>query len=134
MNNSTTLSYFERMTIMLDRNAHLRMYLYFVIVFNFFSSILAAVLNFLVIIAFVKTVSLRTPSYIQILSLTFSDLGVGVVTRPAHCIRLTAWLSCLILSHVFISISRDLKAQKPQGESKMDQNIENFLGIRPRPR
>ncbi|KAK3741212.1 hypothetical protein QZH41_006221 [Actinostola sp. cb2023] len=53
-------------------------------VINSVSSFLASVLNFLTILTFVKTTSLRTPSYILILSLAISDFGVAVVVQPAY--------------------------------------------------
>ena len=88
MNNSTTQ---QTVSNLVDHDYS--NFLYFMIVVNSLSSILTAVLNFLVILTFAKTASLRTPSYIFILSLAISDLGIGVVTQPASCIRHIFWLT-----------------------------------------
>lgn len=58
------------------------------IVINSISGFLATVLNFLIILTFVKTPSLRTTSFILILSLAVTDFGVGAVVQPTYCIRL----------------------------------------------
>ncbi|XP_020899798.1 G-protein coupled receptor 12-like [Exaiptasia diaphana] len=60
------------------------------IVVNACSSIVACVLNFLIILTFVKTPSMRTPSYILILCLAIADFGVGAVVQPVYCAELFA--------------------------------------------
>ncbi|KAK3731649.1 hypothetical protein QZH41_007512 [Actinostola sp. cb2023] len=68
----------------LETYAHFRNFFVSMMVINAVSSFLASVLNFLTILTFVKTTSLRTPSYILILSLAISDFGVAVVVQPAY--------------------------------------------------
>ncbi|XP_020916387.2 beta-4C adrenergic receptor-like [Exaiptasia diaphana] len=81
MNNSTI----EQPSSMVDGPFFVSM-----IVINAFSGVLAIVLNLLVIVTFVKTPSLRTPSNILILSLAFTDFVVGTLVQPAYCARLLA--------------------------------------------
>ncbi|XP_020916577.1 melanocyte-stimulating hormone receptor-like [Exaiptasia diaphana] len=57
---------------------------------NALSSVVACVLNFLIIATFIKTSSMWTPSYILIVSLAFSDLGVGALVQPVFCVNLFA--------------------------------------------
>ncbi|XP_028514680.1 5-hydroxytryptamine receptor 1A-like [Exaiptasia diaphana] len=52
------------------------------IVVNTCSSIVAFVLNFMIILTVLKTPSMRTPSYILILCLAIADFGVGAVMQP----------------------------------------------------
>ena len=55
-----------------------------VFVINAFSSVLATVLNLLIIVTLIKTPSLRTPSNILILSLAITDFGVGALVQPVY--------------------------------------------------
>ncbi|KXJ19319.1 Ocellar opsin [Exaiptasia diaphana] len=81
MNNSTT----EQPSSMVDGPLCVSM-----IVINTFSGLLATVLNLLVIMTFVKTPSLRTPSNILILSLAITDFCVGALVQPVYCAYLFA--------------------------------------------
>ncbi|XP_028516362.1 melanocyte-stimulating hormone receptor-like [Exaiptasia diaphana] len=62
------------------------------VVINAFSGVLATVLNLLIILTFVKTPSLRTPSNILILSLAITDFGAGALLQPVYC---TAFLAVM---------------------------------------
>ena len=77
MNNSTT----EQPPSMVDAHFSVSM-----IVINACSGVLATVLNFLIIMTFIKTPSLRTPSNVLILSLAITDFGVGVLVQLVSCI------------------------------------------------
>jgi len=68
----------------LETDAHFRNFFVSMMVINSVSSFVTSVLNFLTILTFVKTTSLRTPSYILILSLAISDFSVGVLLQPAY--------------------------------------------------
>jgi len=94
MNNSTSegLNTTRKLDLMAT-NVHLRNYVYIMFVINAVSSLMASVFNFLIILTFVKKKSLRTPSYILILSLSISDLGVGVMVQPTYCFHLVALLT-----------------------------------------
>ena len=77
MNNST----FEYQSELFDSHGfHITL-----IVVNSFSGVLATVLNLLIIVTFVKTPSLRTPSNILILNLAITDFVVGAFVQPAYC-------------------------------------------------
>jgi len=95
MNNSTSeeMNTTTRKLDLMAMNVHLRNTMYSMFVINAVSSLLASVFNFVIILAFVKKKSLRTPSYVLILSLAISDLGVGVVMQPAYCFKLIAGLT-----------------------------------------
>jgi len=84
MNNSSILNNLSR------PRDHKMALVFAIIVINVISSILASVLNFLIILTFVKTTSLRTPSNILVLSLAISDFGIGVLMQPAYCWSLFA--------------------------------------------
>ncbi|XP_028519400.1 melanocortin receptor 4-like [Exaiptasia diaphana] len=81
MNNSTI----EQTSSMVDGPLFVSM-----IVINAFSAVLATVLNLLIIVTFVKTPSLRTPSNILILSLAITDFCVGALVQPAYTALLFA--------------------------------------------
>ena len=93
MNNSTApVSLFNSLVFFLEFHPHFKNYIYFLIFLNSLCSIVAVILNSLVILTLVKTASLRTSSNIFILSLAISDFGVGIVTQPAYFCRLIAGL------------------------------------------
>lgn len=62
-------------------------------VINAAIAILAVFLNFLIILTFVKTASLRTPSNILVLGLAISDFGAGVIAEPIICSLMVAYLT-----------------------------------------
>ena len=56
-------------------------------VLNAFLSFIAIVLNIITILAVRKTSSLPTPLKTLLLSLTVSDLGVGLLVQPLYVVR-----------------------------------------------
>lgn len=89
MENSTTKTTPNYISPSSDTN--LGNFIYTIITINAVSAFVSLVFNFLIICAFVKTSTLRTPSFILILSLAISDLGVGGVVQTALC----TWLFSL---------------------------------------
>lgn len=93
MNNSTALGTMElRVDLVITT-----------IVINCVCSILTCVLNFLVILCFIKTSTIRTPSNILILCLAITDFAVGALVQPAFCATL---LSPLIHSTSLVTVER----------------------------
>jgi len=64
-----------------NSNANLRNFIYSIITVNAVSAAVSVAFNMLIIAAFVKNSSLRTPSFVLILSLAVSDLCVGGVVQ-----------------------------------------------------
>jgi len=69
-----------------QRNVHYDNYLLAVFTVNILSSIAATFSNFVVIVTFLKTASLQTPSNLLIFGLAISDFGAGVLVIPAFCL------------------------------------------------
>ncbi|XP_020907914.1 melanocyte-stimulating hormone receptor-like [Exaiptasia diaphana] len=57
---------------------------------NVCTSLVACILNLLIILTFVKSPSMRTPSFFLILCLAIADFGVGSLVQPVYCIELFA--------------------------------------------
>lgn len=57
---------------------------------NTLIAVLTVFLNFLIILTFLKTVSLRTPSNVLVLGLAITDFMTGIVVIPCYCIYLYA--------------------------------------------
>ncbi|KAK3731146.1 hypothetical protein QZH41_000004 [Actinostola sp. cb2023] len=112
-NNSTTegLKTARGFDVMLrlETDAHFRNFFVSMMVINAASSFLASVLNFLIILTFVKTTSLRTPSYILILSLAISDFGVAVVVQPVYfSVMFAQWTRNVPLWTISLNIATGL--------------------------
>lgn len=84
---------FHTMSLLLQEDTHLRKAIVAIVIVNGLSSCLAVVLNFSIIVTFIKTPSLRTPSFILVLSLAISDIGVGALAQPGYCAYLVAMLT-----------------------------------------
>lgn len=71
-----------------------KVFVYSLVSVNALGATLASVSNAIIIYAFVKTPTLRaSPSFILILSLSLTDLGVGITIQPAFCFLLLNFLS-----------------------------------------